>query len=142
MTLSRGFAFMVWAISVAGCGVAAADDVVDTAPAMSAAQGWLGLIDGERYGAGWEAASETFRTSVEKPKWETRVAAARGPLGGVIMRKVRSASFTRTPDGTDGAGYVVIQYDTRFENRPLSTETVTTVRESDASWRVADYAIK
>jgi hypothetical protein len=37
---------------------------------------------------------------------------------------------------------VVIQFDTRFENRPLSMETVTPMREKDGSWKVSGYFIR
>jgi hypothetical protein len=30
---------------------------------------------------------------------------------------------------------------TNFENRPLSTETVTLMRQADGSWKVAGYFI-
>jgi hypothetical protein len=37
---------------------------------------------------------------------------------------------------------VVIQFDTVFDKRPLSTETVTPMREPDGSWKVSGYLIR
>jgi hypothetical protein len=42
------------------------------------------------------------------------------------------------PDGE----YVVIQYDTKFDNKAAAVETVTVARGKDGVWRVAGYYIK
>jgi hypothetical protein len=38
--------------------------------------------------------------------------------------------------------YVILQFDTQFENRSGVVETVTPMREKDGSWRVSGYFIK
>ena len=119
-----------------------ADEEVDTAPAMNAAQGWLVNVDTGRYAQSWEEASAFFRESILKVQWQTAVDAARAPLGPVVARKLRSATYTHALPGAPAGDYVVIQFDTRFENRPLSVETVTPMREKDGSWKVAGYFIR
>jgi ribosomal protein S17E len=42
------------------------------------------------------------------------------------------------PDGK----YVVIKYDTSFENKKSAVETVTPMLDKDGKWRVAGYFIK
>ena len=42
------------------------------------------------------------------------------------------------PDGN----YIVLQYDTLFENKAAAVETVTLSQDSDGQWRVAGYFIK
>jgi hypothetical protein len=37
---------------------------------------------------------------------------------------------------------VVIQFNTRFENKAAAIETVTPMHEKDGSWRVSGYFIK
>jgi Protein of unknown function (DUF4019) len=138
MNIARCLALGVLSIGLAACDVAAAAEEIDTAPAMVAAEAWLAMVDRGQYGASWDAASETFRNGIERVKWETRVESVRTPLGVANSRKVRMATLTRELAGE----YVVIQFDTRFEKRPLSTEVVTPVREKDGVWRVAGYYIR
>jgi hypothetical protein len=143
MNVTRLLGLGLLAIALAACGVSvAADEEIDTMPAMSSAQAWMALVDRGQYGESWDAASETFRNGIERAKWITTVDPVRAPLGGVISRKVRQAQVARSLPGAPEGEYVVIQFDTRFENRPLATEIVTPVREKDGSWRVAGYVIR
>jgi hypothetical protein len=116
--------------------------VLDTAPAMSVADAWLSYVDTGRYGESWEDSAAYFKGAVPKTQWQNILDQARGPLGVTIARKVRSATYTRSLPGAPEGEYVVIQYDTRFENRPQSVETVTPMREKDGRWKVAGYHIK
>lgn len=130
-------------VAAAACGPAlAADEEVDARPAMDAAQAWLAAIDAGRYGQSWDSAAANMQESVARAKWETMLEAARAPLGTVIHRKVRSASFARIVPDAPAGEYLVIQYDTRFENRPLGTELVTPMRDRDGKWRVSSYVIR
>jgi hypothetical protein len=116
--------------------------VLDTGPAMQVADSWLSYIDTGRYAESWDDSAAYFREAVPKTQWETTLAQVRGPLGVAIGRKVRSATYTRTLPGAPEGEYVVIQYDTRFENRPNSVETVTPMREKNGTWKVAGYHIR
>jgi predicted lipoprotein len=120
----------------------AAPLVLDTTPAMAVAESWLVYVDKGHYAESWEDSAAYFRGAVPKSQWETTLAQARGPLGIAIARKVRSATYTRSLPGAPEGEYVVIQYDTRFENRPQSVETVTPMREKNGTWKVAGYHIR
>jgi len=37
---------------------------------------------------------------------------------------------------------VVMHFDTKFENEPAAIETLTPMREKDASWRVSGYYVQ
>jgi len=139
--MQRALPLLLATAIVAGAVAFAADEELDTGPAMAATQAWLAAVDTGRYGKSWDDASEFFRRSLAREKWEPMVASVRDPLGVVISRKVRSAVYARELTNAPPGPYVVIQFDTRFENRPLSQETVTTMRESDGSWKVSGYFV-
>lgn len=127
---------------VAG-GVASSQDVgIDVRPALSAAVAWLVLTDDGLADKSWEAAAPLFRQSLSASAWQQALQAARAPLGHVISRKIASAAFTRVLPGVPDGEYVVIQYETVFQNKAQATETVTSARGSDGHWRVAGYLIK
>ena len=119
----------------------AADDAA-VAAAQGAARGWLALVDGGTYGQSWDHAATYFRGAIGKADWERKIAGARRPLGRVLDRRLKSATFARTLPGAPDGEYVVIQYDTRFEKKAAAVETVTPMREPDGAWRVAGYFVR
>lgn len=119
-----------------------ADDKEAIAKAQGAAGAWLALTDSAKYGQSWDEAASLFKSSVTRADWERAVKGVRAPLGATRSRKIKSATFSRTLPGAPDGEYVVIQFDTRFENKAAAVETVTPMREKDGSWRVSGYFIK
>ena len=134
--------FLVVSLACVSMPARSQDDGLDLRPAGQAARAWLATVDAGRYGDSWENAAELFKQTIPKLRWETTVQAVREPLGVVVGRKVRAMNYARVLPGAPEGEYVVIQFDTRFENRPLSVETVTPMREKDGSWKVSGYFIR
>jgi hypothetical protein len=110
--------------------------------ATRAAEQWLALVDAEKYGESWDEAAGLFRAAVTKDEWGKMLRASRGNFGKLVSRKVKSARFhTQLPGAPDGE-YVVIQFETSFENKKQSIETVTPMKDKDGKWRVSGYFIK
>lgn len=117
------------------------DEKPETA-AEAAARTWLALTDSGKYGESWDAASTLFRQAVTRAQWEDALRGVRSPLGKVVSRKLASAQSTTSLPNAPPGEYVVLVYDTAFEKRPHSTETVTFMKDKDGSWRSAGYFIK
>ena len=113
-----------------------------TGDAIAAANSWLALVDEGSYGESWERACEYFRNVVPKDQWERQVAGVRTPLGKVLSRELHSAEYTTHLPGAPDGEYVVIQYETKFENKASSVETVTPMRDSAGAFRVSGYYIQ
>ena len=112
------------------------------AKATEAARSWLALADSGNGAKSWQAAASLFQTGVPQRQWEQSLAAARGPLGALESRAVKSATYARTLPGAPDGEYVVIQFSSRFTNKASAIETVTPMREKDGSWKVSGYYIK
>jgi hypothetical protein len=110
--------------------------------AENSAQHWLQLIDAGDFDKSWDAAAEIFQEHIAKSAWASAAANARSPLGEVISRKMKSARFARTLPGAPDGEYVVIQFETKFENKPNAIEIVTPARTKDGSWKVSGYFIR
>ena len=111
-------------------------------PVTGATEAWLALADQGEYAQSWGEAASYFRTALTQEQWIHSITAARAPLGAVISRTLRSAeSATSLPGAPDGE-YVVIQYDTTFEHKQSAVETISPMRDTDGTWRVAGYYIK
>jgi len=114
----------------------------DEVVATKNAEAWLVLVDRQKYGESWDAAAKLFQDTVARDTWKDALGAARGPLGRLVSRRVKSAeSRTSLPGAPDGK-YVIIQYDTTFEHKKSTVETVTPMQEADGSWKVSGYFIK
>ncbi len=109
--------------------------------AQSAASAWLKKLDAADYAATWHAAAALFKGAVSAQAWQQAAQQVRGPLGALRQRADKSISFTRALPGVPDGQYVVIQFDTRFENKASSVETVTVALDPDGGWRVAGYFI-
>ena len=121
---------------------ARAQDAEKIASAQAAAKSWLALADAGEYSQTWDQAAGAFQAAVSKPSWQSAVKGARSPLGSLKSRAIKSATFTRSLPGAPDGEYVVIQYESRFENNEAAIETVTPLREKDGSWKVSGYFIK
>ncbi len=110
--------------------------------AVAGAEQWLEIVDSGKYGESWNDAAEYFKNAVKQDQWEQAVQAVRKPLGKLVSRKLKSAAFkTSLPGAPDGA-YMVIAFESSFENKKSSVETVTPMKDKDGKWRVSGYFIK
>ena len=109
---------------------------------QEAASHWLTLTDAENFAGSWDQAASAFQLAITKSHWESALKSVRSPLGRVKSRKLKSAVFTRSLPGAPDGEYVVIQYDTQFENKASAVETLTPLREKDGAWKVSGYFIK
>ena len=119
---------------------AAESDAVSKAQAS--AKAWLAMTDNGKYAESWNGASTLFKAAITKADWEKAVRAARSPLGALKSRTLKSATFARTLPGAPDGEYVVIQYETVFENKAAAVETITPMLDKDGSWRISGYYIK
>jgi hypothetical protein len=134
------------AFAIAGCLVlvaafATAADNEAVGQATSAADSWLTLVDAGQYRQSWDSAASIFKQHVSAQAWESQVGAVRKPLGSVLSRKVASATYATSLPGAPDGEYVVIRYNTSFENKKSATETVTPMNDN-GQWRVSGYFIR
>ena len=106
------------------------------------ADAWLALVDQGKYDQSWEEAARLFKGAVTKEKWREAASAVRAPLGKLVSRKLKSRQHSKTLPGAPDGEYVVIQYDSSFENKTEAVETVTPMLDPDGVWRVSGYYIR
>lgn len=111
-------------------------------PAVALAERWLGLVDQGKYAESWEEAAALFRNSINQGQWEQSLQAVRRPLGKLITRKIRTKTYRTSLPGAPDGEYVVIEFESSFENKKSAVETVTPMMDKDGKWRVSGYYIK
>jgi len=110
--------------------------------AVTAAEGWLALVDAGKYGESWKAASGFFKIAVPQGQWEQSLKAVRSPPGKLVSRKLLSKTYMISLPGAPDGEYLVIQFETSFQNKKSAIETITPMKEKDGKWRVSGYYIK
>ncbi|MRR34357.1 DUF4019 domain-containing protein [bacterium] len=120
----------------------AASNATGEQTAIKAAESWLALVDGGKYGQSWRESAEYFRNAVTLEQWEQSLTSVRRPLGRLVSRKVQDVLRTTTLPGAPDGDYVVIRFATSFDKKKSAIETVTPMRERNGTWRVSGYYIK
>jgi hypothetical protein len=123
-------------------GTAMASNAGKETAAISAAEKWLATIDAGKYPESWKETAEFFRNAVKPEQWEQSMNAVRKPLGKLVSRKVLTKAYKTSLSGAPDGEYVVIQFETSFENKKSAIETVTPMMDKDGKWRVSGYYIK
>jgi hypothetical protein len=114
----------------------------NTEAAQKGAESWLAVVDKGDYAGSYAEAASIFKTAITNEDWVQKVRAARGPLGKVTSRKLKRAQYKTSLPGAPDGKYVVIQYDTSFENKRSAVETIVPMLDKDGQWRVSGYFIR
>jgi hypothetical protein len=106
-----------------------------------AAREWLNIIDAGKYAESWEKTAPFFKAQLTKQKWDNALNSIRTPLGKVNSRAKISATEYSTLPGVPDGKYLVIQFQTEFQNQKSSTETLT-LSKNNGQWLPVGYFIK
>lgn len=125
-------------ISICGCTKVESNPEAE-AKALEAAVAWLLLIDGEMYMESWAEASQSFRKVIQRGKWIQTMQSVRKPFGKKISRVLESKRYQTSLKGAPDGEYVIIYFQSSFDNRESAPESVTCKLDKDGQWRVAGY---
>lgn len=109
--------------------------------AESAARAWIALVDQAQWGETWDAAGSMFKAQVTRAEWAKTIESVRAPLGAASARVLQSATRSKSLPGAPDGDYEIVQFHTRYANRPESAETVVLAHEG-ARWTVVGYFIR
>jgi hypothetical protein len=119
-----------------------AEEADKLAQSRASALAWLALIDGGDYERSWSEASSLFQVAISSADWARALRGARGPVGDLQSRADLSATHTTSLPGAPDGEYVVMQFKSSFGRKAEAVETVTTMLESNGTWKVSGYFIK
>ncbi len=130
------------ALGLALTSLPARADEATEAKGLAVSEAWLAVVDGGNYGQGWDHAAAYLKGAITRADFEQALTAVRGPLGAVVSRRLKTRRYMNSLPGAPDGQYVVIQYDTVFENKEAAVETITPMLDTDGGWRVAGYFIR
>ena len=107
----------------------------------TAAKQWLKIIDAGNYAESWQKSDSLFKLQLSQSKWDSALQGVRSPLGTANSRSELSAKKYSALPGVPDGEYLVIQYQTEFQNKKSATETLT-LSKSSGQWLPVGYFIK
>lgn len=108
---------------------------------VSAAKEWLSMIDSGEYVESWQNADFFFKSQLSQENWGAAMKDVRAPLGSVISRtEIHAKEYSTLPGVADGQ-YLVIQFQTDFQHKNSSVETIT-LSQNSGDWLPIGYFIK
>lgn len=110
--------------------------------AQDAAVAWVALTDAGKYAESWDKAGTLFKSNVTKAAYEKAIKATRTSMGALKSRSVKTAQYTTTLPGAPDGEYVVVQFQSEYENKKSAVEIITPMHEKDGSWKVTGYFIQ
>ena len=120
----------------------AADKNEKEKAAVAVADKWLNLVDSGKYLESWREANEYFRNSVKQDQWALIVQPVRKNLGKLISRKLKAKIYKNASTGEPQGQYIIVQYETSFQNKNLVIEEVVAMLEKNGRWKVSGYHLR
>ena len=105
------------------------------------ANDYVNMLDQGQYVQSWTKGDQIFQHTINKEEWTKALNDNRKPLGKVKSRKLKDQRPAMNPQGLPRGAYMVVEYDTSFEQAPNSGELLTLRRGSDGVWRVLTYQV-
>ena len=110
--------------------------------AVAAAEAWLTHIDAGRFEESWSEAAPDFRAAVTPQQWEAAGRQVRSQTGPLLSRTLASATYRTSLPNVPPGEFVVIEYQSTFQNAASAVETVIMRKEGDAVWRGVGYFVR
>jgi hypothetical protein len=98
-------------------------------------------LDKGNYPQSWTQGDQLFQHTISQQEWTQALNSSRKGLGRMNSRTIRLQRPAWNPKGLPPGPYMVIEYDTAFENSPQSLELLTLRRGTDGKWRVLTYQV-
>lgn len=142
MRFLKYLSFIIVAFGMVAFASAEKSSKENEALAVAAANEWLKGLDSGEYESSWTNAASFFKEKVSTNDWKKAVTEVRKPLGKLLSRKVKSNTYAKDLPGAPKGEYIIIQFETSFENKKSVIETITPMLDKDKKWRVSGYFVK
>jgi hypothetical protein len=116
-------------------------DTDKTQKALAVTMEFLHLIDAEMYAESWQSAATLMKERVTQQEWVETLTKTRARSGALIERLEKNASYSTTAKDSPDGEYIMLTFDSKYQNTKSVSEYVTVMLEGDR-WRVAGYFIK
>ena len=100
---------------------------------------WLNDINHTQYENAYELLSKEVKVMVEKEPWISLINELMLEFGNLESRTVTQRYFQSQMEGMEDGFYVVIEYNSQYENTKAHTESLLLKQNDKAKWEIANY---
>lgn len=105
------------------------------------AKDYVTSLDNGQYTQSWTKGDQLFQHTITQDEWTKALNSSRKGLGRVKSRTLKIQRPAWNPKGLPRGPYMVVEFETSFENAPESGELLTLRRGTDGKWRVLTYQV-
>jgi opacity protein-like surface antigen len=106
----------------------------------AAAKEWLKVVDAGNYAESWQKSDSFLQSEISQSEWDTVLTGVRTPLGKVNSRSELEVKEYEVLPGVPDGEYLVIQFQTDFQNKGSATETLV-LSKGSGQWLLVGYYI-
>lgn len=110
--------------------------------AESQARGFLKQLDLGLNDESWHAMSDLFQEFNDQARWKNRQKVIRASYGALVSRELKHISYRTTFNLSPDGKYVIVQFQSNYQNKTESIETVVLDCSSVPECSVREYVIK
>jgi hypothetical protein len=133
-------------VAVLPAGPAAAQAAQNNDDAVKAgtetAKQWVKLVDDQQYDKTWDHVGKVFKSSFKQADWSDMLKKGRDQLGTVKKRELGKAEFITELPGAPKGEYVVVTWNTEFQNQPEAINEIVVATRESAQWKVVGYSMR
>lgn len=107
--------------------------------AQKALEAWMPVWDAGKYKEAYAELSGFTKESIKEATWFAYWTGVRKPLGKLKTRELIKSEYIKSLKGLPDREGAIFEYKSSFENRESVLETFSMIRETDGTWRVANY---
>ena len=100
---------------------------------------WLNDVNHNQYENAYQLLSKEVKMQVEKEPWIALINELMLEFGDLESRTVTQRNFQSQMEGMEDGFYVVIEYDSQYENTKDHTEHLLLKQNDKAKWEIANY---
>lgn len=106
------------------------------------AKDYVDGVDKGEYDQSWSKSDTVFQNTIPQNEWKDFLTELRKRTGKVVSRRLKDQNPAWNPRGLPEGAYMVIIYNTSFQNLPNVEELLTLRKGPDKKWRVLTYEVK
>ena len=103
---------------------------------------WLNDLNHKQYENAYKLLSKEVKVMVEKESWVSLINELMLEFGNLESRTVTQRYFQSQMEGMEDGFYVVIEYNSQYENTKAHTESLLLKQNDKAKWEIANYNYK
>jgi hypothetical protein len=113
-----------------------------TDPNVQTAAGFIDMLDRDDYNQAWANTSPLFQALHNLPNWQRQQQTIRNAYGTRTDFEYRRLGYRTTYASSPDGSYCIVQFNSSFQNKAVTAETVVLIKQPTGNWLVREYVLR